>query len=82
MNEGITAQEACRTGALTPEDFAKMCNGDGSLKSQPSSTTFTFNGSNPITIDNTVLQVIFVAAIVLAAATTFWIVTKLKRKKV
>lgn len=32
MENGITAKEACLTRSLTAEDFARMCNQDGSLK--------------------------------------------------
>lgn len=64
MNNGISADEACRTHSLTAEDFARMCNPDGSLKNQQSTTTFTLKDdpSKSLTVNNNTL---YVSAIVL-----------------
>jgi hypothetical protein len=65
MNNGISSDEACRTNSLTAEDFARMCNPDGSLKHQQSTTTFTLkdDSSKSLTVNNNVL---YMSAIVLA----------------
>lgn len=73
MNEGISINEACETGALTPEDYARSCNQDGSVKQNNGSTTFYIKGneSQPIQVDNTLLAVgaigLAVAAILVIA---------------
>lgn len=54
---GISADEACRAHVLTEQDFARMCNEDGSLKSQPKTTTITLKDSpsKTFTVDSTIL---------------------------
>lgn len=56
MNTGISADEACRTHSLTEQDFARICNPDGSLKNEQN-TTFTLkdNPSRSVTVNNNVL---------------------------
>jgi|GEM_PF-3028218 len=54
MNEGITAEQACKDQSLTSEDFARMCNEDGTLHSNSGTTTFTLmnDESRSITVNN------------------------------
>ena len=58
MNEGISADEACKMRALNPEDFARMCNEDGSLKVSTETTTSPVktNDPRPATVNGLVLQ--------------------------
>lgn len=55
----LTPGEACRTHSLTQQDFAQMCNANGSLKSRPQTTTFSLKDdpSRTITVDNAVLYI-------------------------
>jgi len=55
----LSPGEACRTHSLTQQDFARMCNADGSLKSQPQTTTFSLKDdpSKTVTVDNSVLYI-------------------------
>lgn len=39
MQEGISAEEACKTRSLTSEDFERLCNADGTLKTSKRDTT-------------------------------------------
>lgn len=76
MNNGITADEACRTGSLKPEDFSRVCNDDGSLKSQTQTTTFTIknDSSKSFTVNNTVLLfsvTVFLMLVVLLTVVIF-----------
>ena len=82
-DKGISSDEACRMHVLAAEDFARMCNKDGSLKTQPSTTTFYVKDdpSKSITIDNNVLYVsAFVFALLIAGAVVL-VVRRLKKKK-
>lgn len=83
MNEGISANEACQRQALSEEDFARMCNDDGSIKSQPQTTTF-FLKDEPnasVTVNNTVLQLTLAAAVLLVVILLVAMVKKYQRKK-
>jgi hypothetical protein len=82
MNPGISSDEACRTHSLTAEDFARMCNSDGSLKNQTGTTTFTLkdDASKTLTVNNTVLYT-SAAMLVVAVACVILLLIKRKRKK-
>lgn len=83
----MTPNDACRMHALTQEDFARMCNEDGSLKSQTKTTTFSLKDDpsktiTSITLDNNVLYgvgVLFV--LVVAGAIVLFIRRHNKTKK-
>lgn len=81
MNTGISSEEACRTHLLTAEDFARMCNPDGSLKSQQSTTTFTLKDdpSKSLTINNTVLYIS--AALVLVIVCVVALLVRRRHKR-
>jgi SanA protein len=72
MQEGISAEEACRIRALTTEDFARMCNQDGSLKTtKQQSTTNTQQTMSPPSANNTlwyIAAVVFLVIFVLGIA--------------
>ena len=80
METGISAGEACRTHALTDADFARMCNPDGSLKSQPSATTFTLKDdpSSSLTVSNNALAA---SAIALALVAVIVVVLVVKKRR-
>ena len=83
MDDGISSSEACRTHSLTAEDFARMCNSDGSLKNQPGTTTFTLkdDSSKSLTVNNNVLY-LSVAVLVLVVGCVIVLLVKRRRKKV
>jgi len=81
----LTPREACRTHALTQQDFAQICNADGSLKSQSQTTTFSLKDdpSKTITVNNSVLYISGALLIMLLIGTVIlhvWHYNKKKRK--
>jgi len=79
----LSAGEACRTHSLTNEDFARLCNPDGSLKSQPQTTTFSLknNPSKTITVNNTVLYVSGALLITLLIGAASLVIRRRNKKK-
>ncbi len=82
MENGISADEACRTHSLTTDDFARMCNPDGTLKNQPGTTTITLKNdpSKSLTVNNTILYT-SAAALVVVVVCVVVLLVKHKRKK-
>lgn len=83
MNEGISADEACRARALTQEDFVRMCNEDGSLKGQTQTTTFSLKNddSKSTTMDNTALQVGLAGIVLLVVVIAYILIRKRRLNK-
>jgi hypothetical protein len=83
MNEELTAEEECRNHLLAAEDFPRMCNEDGSLKTQAHNTTFTVKNDNSksITINNTALQAALVVAVLIMAVLAILIIKQHLNKK-
>jgi hypothetical protein len=83
MDTGISSDEACRIHALTEEDFARMCNKDGSLKHQSSTTTFSLKDdpSKSITINNTVLYISAAALVLVVLCVVILFVKCMSKKK-
>lgn len=54
MNEGMTVEQACKDRHLASEDFARMCNEDGTVRNKSENTTFTLmnDESRSITVNN------------------------------
>jgi len=64
MDEGISADEACRLGVLTPEDYSRLCNEDGSVKRPTQSTVMHLkDDTNSMKMSNTSLQSSFVGLV-------------------
>lgn len=82
MNEGISLDQACEMRALSPEDFAKSCSDDGSVKADTETTTFSLKNTNSqsFTIDNTVL--LFGAASLVFVFVLGGVILSKKRRKV
>ncbi len=83
MEPELTAEQACQGHLLTPEDFARMCNEDGSLKSQSKTTTFTLKSddSKSITVHNTVLQGALVGVVLVVLVLAMVLFRRRKNKK-
>lgn len=80
--DGISAEEACRKHAYTPEDYKNACNDDGSLKTHSKTTTFTLKNdeTKSVTVNNSVIQATAIA-IFLIAMTSIVLLTKSKLRK-
>ena len=76
MEPELTAEQACQEHSLSPEDFARTCNEDGTLKNGQKTTTFTLksDSSKSITVNDTVLQgaLVSVVLVVIVAAVLFF----------
>jgi hypothetical protein len=84
MNEGISLDETCANNVVgTKEDFERVCNNDGTVKSQPKTTTFTLKNdiTQSVTINTTHLQIGLSVILLLAIAIIGLIIWKIKRKK-
>jgi hypothetical protein len=84
MNEGITINEACANNVIgTKEDFERLCNKDGTVKSQPKTTTFTLknDSTKSITVVDTHLQIGLAIFFLLAAVIIGLIARKLTSTK-
>ena len=79
---GITPEEACRYHAVSDESFASMCNADGSLKTQ-STTTFSLknNPSKSITVNNAVLYAAGVGLILVIACVITLLIKRRSKQK-
>lgn len=80
---GISAAEACRMRAVSDEDFARMCDEDGSLKNQSNTTTFSLKDdpSKTVTIDNTVLYAVGIGLVLVLACVAILLVRRRGKKK-
>jgi archaellum component FlaG (FlaF/FlaG flagellin family) len=84
MDEGISLDEACAKNVIgTQEDFERSCNPDGTVKSQPETTTFTVknDSANSVTVENAQLQIAIVGVVILAVVIAAVCIWKLKNKK-
>jgi hypothetical protein len=83
MEQELTAEQACHGHLLAPEDYARMCNQDGSLKSQSKTTTLTIKNTpaKSVTIDNTVFVATIVAISLLLVIAGVLLFRWRKRKK-
>ena len=84
MEEGISIDEACARNVIgTQEDFERSCNPDGTVKSQPKTTTFTLKNDDTksITIDNTHLYIAATFVLVLFVILAAFLIRKILKKK-
>lgn len=82
MNTGISLDETCRMHVLSEEDFASMCNADGSVKQQPGTTTFSLKDdpSKSTTIDNTALYSFGVVIMIAIACIVVFFIKRRNKK--
>lgn len=83
MDTGISADEACRNHVLTEDDFARMCNPDGSLKNHPGTTTFTLKDgpSRSLTVNNNIMFASAAALAIVVACTVVLLIRRGRKKK-
>lgn len=84
MNEGISADEACRINALTAEDFARMCNEDSNIKAQKQETaadTLRYDDSRAVTARDSVLYIGLTGLLLIVIFITIFVINKRRRDK-
>ena len=81
MNEGISLNEACFAGALTEESFNYLCKDDGSVKTQPETTTIHLKNdpSKSVTVQILHLQIGAIIVSILVIVGIVFLVKKLKK---
>lgn len=85
MNEGITVYEACANNVVgTKNDFERLCNKDGTVKSQQKTTTFTLknDSAKSFTVNDTHLQIGMGLILLVILAVVGLIIHKLIKRKV
>ena len=82
MNEGISINEACANNVVgTKQDYERLCNKDGTVKSNPKTTTYSLknDNTNSITIDNTHLQIGVASIFIMVVVIVYLSIWKFKK---